>query len=74
MGKNSKKKPAAAVKRRTPGRPRAEITRERRLPVRVSPEEIEELRAAAAASGETITEYVRRRLGLPATGYASVAE
>lgn len=51
------------------GRPKSERQRNRYLPVRVDTEELERVRAAAAAAGLRVSVWVRRRLGLPGTGY-----
>ena len=65
------KKAAESEKTAAIGRPRIENPRNLRLPVRFSPQEIDELRIQAAKRGERLSDYVRIMLDLGATGYGA---
>ena len=69
MLKKLSKKPEVAEKSRQQGRPKSEVTRELRLPVRFSEAEIEQVRVAAQEEECSVSAWVRRRLGLAGTGY-----
>ena len=57
------------------GRPKSAVQRSKWLPVRVSDDEIEAVKESASGAGMPLSAWVRRRLGLPGTGYGDkVAE
>lgn len=68
MGK-SEKKPGKPAKKAKPGRPPADSPRNLKLPGRVNQQEINKVRADAAARGMGVSEHIRDRLDLPSTGY-----
>lgn len=51
------------------GRPKSDEQRKIFTGLRLSTAEVQMLRDAADAAGVTLSQYVRRRLGLPETGY-----
>lgn len=54
------------------GRPKLTVTRGKRLPVRFSHKEIEQIKSFATSDGLSLSSWVRKRLGLAGTGYGEL--